>query len=139
MIIAEVRVNIPKQVNNIRESLKRAMLRIVIGLQRYIVLNKLSGQVLHHRTGNLARAITYLVETNGSEVVGTVGVSRQAPYGKTHELGGDFNIPEHNRRSVLGNIHTVRGYIMHVPERSFLRTSLRENNPSIREQLAGAV
>lgn len=139
MIVFETRVDFGRQFTNIRQELNKAMLRVVIGLQRYIILEKLSGNVLHILSGNLARSITYSVEENGDEIIGTVGVGRQAPYGKAHELGGDFNIPSHNRRSVLGNVFTVRDYIMHLPQRSFIRTSFAENDQTVRAQLQAAI
>lgn len=139
MIIVKTRIKIATQLSNVRQALARTMLRIVIGLQAYVVTRKLSGDPLHHRSGNLARAIVYSVTDSGSEITGTVGVSRQAPYGQVHELGGDYPVPAHQRRSVLGNIYSVRSYLAHYPMRAFLRPSFAENDGSIREQLGAAV
>lgn len=125
--------------SNVLESVERTMLRIVIGLQRYVILNKLEGDPLHHRTGNLERNVVYEVEVDRSVITGTVGVARGAPYGKVHEYGGTVNIQEQIRTSKLGNQYSVRAHTANYPKRSFLRTSLNENEAQIAEKLQQAV
>jgi uncharacterized protein involved in outer membrane biogenesis len=72
----------------------------MIRLQGYIIRNKLSGQVLKNRTGNLRRAIQQDVTVEGWFVRGRVFVGREASkYGRVHEYGGTFNIPQHLRRT----------------------------------------
>jgi hypothetical protein len=134
--IASLRATGPRVV----ESVERAMLRLVIELQRYVILNKLEGQVLHHRTGNLERATVYdEPENNGNVISATVGVTGLAPYGKIHEYGGTVDVRESMRVSKLGNPYFVRGHRATYPERSFLRTSLAENEEHIQESIQRAV
>lgn len=132
----------------VEESVYRTMLKIVIRLQRHVVMNKLQGQVLHHRTGHLQHSVTFKVDRETGEVTGIVGVGKEAPYGKVHEYGGTFEIPEHLAHWVKGPGHgrtahlaswTVRSHSATFPARSFLRTSLDDERPQIFEDLQHAV
>jgi phage gpG-like protein len=139
--------NVPTVVTNLRgfgerlmTSVNRQMIRIVIELQTYIRTRKLvGGNPLHQRTGNLSRAVNYqiLQETDG--VVGVVGVDRTAPYGAVHEYGGTFTVREHIATSKKGNPYNVRAHSATYPQRSFLRSSLTENQTNIVNQLTKAV
>lgn len=132
-VVENLRVNIPAAINN---NLNRLMLRQVIKLQRYVILNKLEGQVLRHRTGHLERSITYDVQRDGSAVTGIVGVGREAPYGTAHETGGTFSIPQQLRKSKLGKDFIVKAHTATFPQRAFLRPSLLENEQNIVEGLS---
>lgn len=122
------------------QSVERRLLRIIIALQRYIILNKLEGDPLHHRTGNLIRNIIYTDPTNvGGIISATVGVGNGAPYGKVHEYGGQINIREQIRTSRKGKEFSVRAHIANYPERSFLRSSLLENTTDTISQLQEAI
>lgn len=127
---------IPKRVH---ESLARTILRLVIGLQRYIITNKLEGQVLHHRTGNLERNIVYEVQEDAGRITGFVGVGVGAPYGKLHELGGTVDIREQVRTSRKGKSFTVRAHRATFPQRAFLGPSLDENAADIETRLTQAI
>jgi hypothetical protein len=60
----------------------------VIELQNYIRTQKLSGQVLHVRTGNLRNAVrAYPPVSEDFPIQGTVAVDRSAPYGAMQEGG----------------------------------------------------
>ncbi|MFX8565905.1 HK97 gp10 family phage protein, partial [Acinetobacter baumannii] len=69
----------------LRDELKVGIGRAVLKLQREVVQNKLSGQVLNVRTGNLRRSIDQVVTTEGSAVIGIV--STNVKYGRIHEYG----------------------------------------------------
>lgn len=62
----------------------------MIKLQSYIVTNKLSGQVLHHRTGKLAGSINAIPASmeGGLLTAGVEGAGGPAWYGVVHEYGG---------------------------------------------------
>jgi phage gpG-like protein len=103
---------------------------------------KLSGQVLKNRTGTLRRKINYQLRETPTEVSASVGV--QLSYAAVHEYGFDgiVTVKEHLRTITqafgrpIAPVHVHRGAHqrhMKLPERSFLRSSLRENAPSIRE------
>lgn len=106
-----------------------AMQRLVLEIQRTVMADKLSGQVLKNRTGNLRRATTQKVEQKGSVIKGIVGTDRTAAYGKVHELGLVVNA-----RSRLGKLYTIR-----YPQRSYLRSTLAEYKDRIVSELARAV
>jgi phage gpG-like protein len=125
--------------NGVHTSLLSAMARITIGLQSYIVSQKLQGQVLHHRTGNLGRNVAQEVREDTHGITGIVGVGRTAYYGKVHEYGGSFMVREHVRTSKLGNQFSVRAHMATYPERSFMRTALAEKAVEIRAKIAEAV
>jgi hypothetical protein len=132
----------------VRERLRVAVTRAAIELTRYVKEEKLSGQVLKNRTGTLRRKVNYRVQETASDITGSVGV--QSAYGRVHELGfdGTVTVKEHLRtitqafgRSIAPTTFTMPAHQRHMklPERSYLRSSLRELGPSIREQLAMAV
>ena len=100
-----------------------------------IAVRKVSGEVLNVRTGRLRRSINQIVLARGSEVTGIV--STPVEYAPPHEYGfkGQVPVAEHLRtikaafgRSIAPKSITVRAHLRSVelPERSFLRTALRE-------------
>ena len=117
--------------------LKSAMLRVVIKLQRLVKENKLSGQVLHVRSERLRKSITYNVEAGPAEIRGKVGTN--VKYAAPNEFGfdGPVNVRAHLRmqtmawgkaikepQQVMVSTHTMH---MRIPERSFLRSALKES------------
>jgi phage gpG-like protein len=131
----------------IRARVADAITREAIQLQR-LTKEKLSGPVLKNRTGQLRRSINVASHDTETAVVRTVGTNVR--YARAHELGfdGAVNVRQHLRHisqafgkpiapmDVLVHAHTAH---MHLPERSFLRSSLAERAPSIREALIAAV
>lgn len=109
------------------KAMRVAFARIAIQLQRYIVTQKLSGQVLAHRTGTLASSVIQRVEERDGKIVAIVQAGGLAPYAAIHEYGGTVTIPEHLSVSRLGNQFTVRSHEAKFPVRSYMRTSLEEN------------
>ncbi|STZ77348.1 hypothetical protein [Bergeriella denitrificans] len=123
--------------------------RSVLMLQRYVVANKLSGQVLGKRTGNLRRSINQVVERNGTKTVGMVKTNVR--YGVAHEYGfsGAVSVKAHLRqiKQAFGRplresrSVQIKAHSRHVklPERSFLRSALRDLQPQIEADLQMAV
>lgn len=70
---------------NIRQKIDQALFLAGNELRNEIVLNKLSGNPVHRRTGNLANSIAVKRNSNGIEV-GSFGVS----YAKTLEYSDKF-------------------------------------------------
>jgi len=66
---------------------------LMLQLQSHIVRDKLSGQVLHRRTGKLAGSIiAYPAEASGTMLIARVeGAGGPAWYGRVHEFGGDHD------------------------------------------------
>lgn len=109
--------------------------RMTIKLQSMVVKDKLSGRVLSVRTGTLRRSIYQKVQKNSSSVVGIVGTN--VKYAAAHEYGfdGTMTIKAHVRRlktragdEVIVQAHSRR---IKLPERSFLRSALKELTPEI--------
>lgn len=147
---------------NIVKSLVVKLNSLMIQLQARVVSTKLEGQVLHHRTGKLIDSIRVIPPTveGGKLTAGVQGAGGPAWYGKLHETGGDFFVPEHTRRigyDVKGHIThlltrggrvrsgvevgepgTVRAYTVHFLERSFMRTSQQEMKATIESELRDA-
>jgi hypothetical protein len=126
-------------------ALTKRMYLVMRKLANYIQAEKLSGQVLHVRTGNLRRGLgsTPHAELDGSTVVGIVGIPREAWYGKVHELGAHipavdgqlmvFRAPNPgiSKRTLTNKVFTTKHRAFELPERSFLRVSLMEKQTDI--------
>jgi len=120
------------------------------------------GLTLKRRTGTLRRSINSQVEVTGGSVVGTVGI--KLTYAAIHEFGfeGTVNVAAHLRKVKAGkslseakktargrsrarkekyNLAQVKAHTrkMKMPERSYLRSALRELKPSIIEALKTAI
>lgn len=125
----------------LRKWLTDAVTDAALIVQRTSVMDKLSGQVLHVRTGTLRRSISVRIEQSEHFVVGVVGTNVR--YGGIHEFGGQ--VPEHQRlmTMVFGKPlkfpvwATVKPY--QLPERSFLRSALHDKLPTIRGIIQNAI
>lgn len=116
-------------------------------LQRHIVSDKLSGQVLQSHTGNLKRAIIQIpAEAAGNVVTAGVGLGKEASYGLAHEFGA--NIPERTPKNAKAlhwigadgkDVFAMRARAFTLPERSFLRTSFVEFQPRIIDAIRQAI
>lgn len=147
----EVATRLRAMPSRLREVLVRAMKAQWFLLQRHIVNDKLSGQVLNRRTGNLASSInvggkdslTQFID-EPAELIGRVGT--KVWYGHVHEFGGSFTVKAHERtisqvfgRPVTPTRVQVRSYTAHYPERSFLRSGLRDRSAQFRGAIASAI
>lgn len=136
------------------EELVKAMNRYTVSLQA-TTKGKLNDDVLRVRSGTLERSINREVTETVSSVTGIVGTPVR--YGSVHEYGfhGTVSVPEHTRRVTsdfktlkstsrarigpigekrlryINGLATVRAHMMkmNLPERSFLRSSLKETQP----------
>lgn len=133
--------------DKVRDRLTRAVTEQGFALQRYVQEGKLSGQVLHVRSGVLRTSINLQVRQLSQSVEGSVGTN--VVYAAVHEYGfdGDVTVRPYTRQvtQVFGNPWSgtaeVREHIrhMHMPERSFLRSALADMTQEIGEALAAAV
>lgn len=128
------------------EALGRRLRTLVIAMQSYVQTRKLQGQVLHHRSGVLSRSIDWRVDVDPGRVFAKLFVGKQAWYGKIHEYGGRFQVPSHEsvRTKVFGKTVEpfsvfVREHFVVFPERSFMRSSLKEWTSRAVEQVRRAV
>lgn len=132
-----------------RKTLPRTVAKLAIDLQRHVVADKLSGQVLKNRTGTLRRSINQRVEETDTSVTGIVGADMdRARYARAHEYGfhGTVEVRAHVRtmreafgrqlkspREVMVSAHPMR---MNLAERSYLRSSLRDMRQTILDAFA---
>lgn len=132
---AEVVARLERMGPRLREELRTSIGRLVLKLARKVTAEKLSGQVLKVRSGRLRRSIKDTIVDEGAKVSGIV--STPVKYGRAHEYGfkGTVTIREHMRtvkqafgRPISPVQATVRAHEakMNLPERSFLRSALRE-------------
>ncbi len=127
------------------QSIGRSALR----LQSEVMDNRLSGQVLNIRTGNLHRSIHQQVTSSGGLVVGEVNTNVR--YGVAHEYGfaGTVNVKASMRqiRQAFGRPLKSPRYVqirahsrnVRLPERSFLRSALRDMKPGIEADLQKSI
>ena len=135
---------------SVQVSMVRVVMRLAIMLQRHVKARKLTGQVLNVQSGTLRRSITYRVLNTGQTVYGIVGTN--VKYARIHEYGGTVTISEQVRtvklkstvpEALKGMVYagdtfrtnTIRKHTAKYPERSFLRSSLKEMMPDISYQL----
>jgi len=116
-------------------------------LVRYIKAGKLSGQALKTKTGTTRRKINFKLEVTDTSVLGSAGLGMEkAKYPAVHEYGGAFTVKEHLRKikQAFGRplkepkTVTVKAHSATFPERSFLRSALRDMEAEIRADLAEA-
>jgi len=133
----------------LRTALTKAVTRLTMQLLRDVKENKLTGQALNTRSGRLRRSINAVVEGQGTlTVTGAVGTNLK--YARAHEYGfqGSVTVREHLRTvkqvfgKPIGPIQvTVKSHAMrmNLPQRSFLRSALKELEPTIMKELTAAV
>lgn len=117
----------------LRKALIDGMTRIGYQFAATVVSTKLHGQVLHQRSGNLATAVAGGVETTESatEIRTRAGVLRgpALAYAGIHEYGGDIR-----------RMGSKKGaYVIHMPERSYLRSTLGEQREQILAKISKVV
>lgn len=149
-----------RNVNDIPNALTQTITKLAIDLQRKVMLEKLSGDPLHRRTGDLSRSVDYHVE----DMEATVGA--HTPYAAYQEYGftGTVSVAAHVRRSrqqMTAAIHNKLGYetrpskarnagtgdiyvsahSRHIdyPAHSYLRSALTEMEDKIRLDITRAV
>lgn len=135
--------------DGIRSRVTESIGRLALMLQRKVMQEKLSGQVLKVRTGTLRRSIDQRLVTDNNTVSGVV--STNVKYGKVHEYGSTdtVTVKEHVRlvKQAWGKQlkhpvwATVKAHAVkqNIPERSFLRSALADMKPEIMAALERAV
>jgi phage gpG-like protein len=102
-------------------------------LRGYIVKNKLSGQVLHRRSGKLAGSIMGTEKIEGGDVVGIVGSNLK--YARIHELGGIIRPKNFTYLHFKIGDEWIKTKEVNMPKRSYIKPSLEESKNKIREIL----
>jgi phage gpG-like protein len=134
--------------NRVHEAIRRTVTRESL-LLLTLVKEKLSGPVLKNRTGTLRRSINRRQTETAESIEATVGTNLS--YAAVHEYGfdGSVSVRAHMRhmtqafgRPLATPVEAqVGGYSrhMHMPARSFLRSSLAERRDKITAALEAAV
>ena len=125
-----------------QKNVRMVMEKSVIGLHRHVVMNKLHGQVLHVRTGRLANSINWNVRSSGSQVTGTVGTGVE--YAAVHEYGFHGMVRYKTEKRIFTDraqhiMIRINERMMNMPERSFLRSALRDKKQQIIANMGIAV
>ncbi len=119
-------------------------------LEMKIKSEKLSGQVLHVRTGALRRSIHSVVEDEGTLITGKAASSGDVKYAARHEFGfdGEEVVQAHMRtiKQAFGHAISPKEVLVkqfrrhaHTDERSFMRSSLGEMKDKILASMEAAV
>lgn len=140
-------------------ALTKAITILTIELKNHVVRDKLTNNVLNVRTGNLRRSIQQKVTSQQDSVVGEVFSAGDVKYAAIHEYGGTINMPArqqeiNNRVSASGDFkkgfskqknsnfsRTVKvgAHTIVMPERSYLRSSLKDFQDKIKSTISIAV
>jgi len=129
-------------------ALEESVGQLALKLARKIKEEKLTGQQLKNRTGGLRNSISQRIDISDGRI--TAVISSRKPYAMAHEFGfnGTVTVKEHMRQirqafgkpispvTVQVRTHTMH---MHLPERSFLRSSLREMETEIKAGMRDAL
>ena len=127
-----------------QKEIRQSMGQVILKLERLVKQGKLTGQVLHVRTGRLRRSIHSRITEDRTSVTGIVGTNVE--YAAVHEYGytGPQTVKEHLRtikqafgKTITPTTVTVAAHTRTVklPERSFLRSALDEMSSEIRTTL----
>lgn len=139
----------------VRGALQRQVAKTAVDLQRYIVREHLSAAQgpsdtqLHRVSGRLARSIQQRTAFTATTFEGRVFSAGDVPYAKIHEYGGVTGPHIIRAKNVdflkftVGGNEVFRKQVNHpgskIPERSYMRASLRENKEKIVDDLTRAV
>ncbi len=106
--------------------------------KNYIKNNKLSGQVLHKRTGRLKQSMCSKINTVGQDVIGRVfpRVGGRFPaYGRIHETGATIKPKKKEYLHFYIGGHWVKVKQVKIPARPYLQPTTEEIKGKIREIL----
>lgn len=133
--------------------LRSGLMASLIAYTSFTVTNKLLGQVLNRRTGNLIRSVLAsprIHVVSAPKVTGSFGTN--VDYGRAHEEGfsGDVAIRAHERRAHTRQTkrgkqqvmaHTVRAHSrrMQIRARHYLRQSLLDHPGILTERIRRAI
>lgn len=145
---SDVSRKLARLTSDIKLEVKGSILRLALKLVAKIKSEKLSGQVLRVRTGTLRRSISHRIIDTQTEMTAEVGSNLK--YAAAHEYGfrGTVSVREHLRQikqafgrpiqptSVLVSAHSRN---MNLPERSFIRSAIRDMTPEISREINEAV
>lgn len=129
----------------VMQALKIKVQSLSLMLEGYIKTQKLNGQVLNRITGALSRSIFQKVVASVGSVMGFVFSSGDVKYAAIHEYGGTIQSPggtaymmkEDGMAQFVSNaaatadMPRTQPHTIHMPERSYMRSSLRDKQNEI--------
>lgn len=120
---------------NIGPALQQGMTVAMARLAAYIQQTKLSGQVLHQRSGRLSQSVGHptVTQESNTRVTGFIG---GAWYGRVHEFGATIHV---NSPVMLKGIGWRYLKTVTLPPRPWLNPSIQEQSPMIAAQVVSAV
>ena len=114
--------------DKLQTSLAAAITRKTIDLQSHIVKDKLSGDPLNRRSGDLSDSIAVEDVVSGAQMV-SGGVGTNKAYAPVHEFGETVE-----KKSKKGKSFTQK-----YPKRSFMQSSYDEMKPEIISAMNDAI
>lgn len=135
---------------NFRREMTKEVTAILLLLEGHIKNNKLSGQVLHVRSGDLRRSVHAVlpVTQTARGVMGRVAQSGDVKYGAIHEFGGvtsPHDIVATKAKALafmMGGKQVFFKKVHHpgskIPERSYMRSGLADLRDVIVDRLQRA-
>jgi phage gpG-like protein len=146
----QVIANLGAMTGKIRTAARSSLDAWAVELAGYIKAEKLSGQVLNRRTGRLSSSVHPVTGIeSGTSVSAGAGGGAGVPYAKIHEYGG--MIPAHvvaaiNAKALAFTVNGVMRFAKSVqipdvtmPERSYMRSALKDEAPDGIAQLKAAI
>lgn len=144
------------RVGRVRAAAKSSLDAWAVELAGYIKSTKLSGSPLHRRSGRLSASVHPVMENSSDAVTGGAASGSGVPYAKIHEFGGVINHPGgtaffvsqllggraffvSNASAIANSLPRTKPHPIPIPERSYMRSSLREEAPRGIEMLRAAV
>jgi phage gpG-like protein len=126
----------------VQQALLRKVTILSLKLENRVKTQKLNGQVLNRITGRLARSIAHKVVATEHSVYGSVFSSGDVKYAAIHEYGGTtaphLILPKKAKALAFlnsGGEQVFAAKVNHpgskIPERSFLRSSLKDMSSEI--------
>lgn len=141
--------------NKVHAAILRKVTFFALKMERRIK-QKLSGEVLNVKTGDLRRSIQHEILDGPSSVYGIVfstgGRSKNPPYAEIHEKGGSINHPGgtpylnfHGKTyfvsksaAIASKLPVTKAHVINIPARPYMAPTLREMQNEIVEGLQQA-
>lgn len=145
---SELMARMDKMYPAAQKGMLQAVTRLAIQLQRHVMQDKLSGQVLNVRSNNLRGGINEKVDQTETSTTGTVGTNVDYAHRFEYGFHGSETVKAHSRtiRQVFGKpiderVIQVRSFSRQAnqPERSFLRSALHDMEAQIKADLDAAI
>lgn len=148
-VTSTLAASIDKKAEAIVTAVRQSMVRELGTLLAYIKDEKLSGQVLHQRTGNLKGS--GFIESpgfgEGGTFTGYVGFGREIDYAAVLNYGGKgyYDIYPVNAKALRffarGGMEVFARHVHHppLPARNYLESSAKELQPEITANMQAAV